>query len=205
MLGLLSPRYTSLKFCIITLIYLSFVSLICICIYSNTAVSVYSNTAETKFEVDVNVDGTPPDSMTFLPSKQDPKTNDVLSTSLKEEFAEQSKLSSFLSNVVETHSATPGELLHPDNKAAAATDDVRKLTNQVSSILFITGANIKILNLGFASKRSNKYSNNLYSEPCGALRCTKLFQRLWTPGNFEFTDSYPVLSSHSVSEDRRSG
>ncbi len=75
--------------------------------------------------------------MTFLSSKQDPKANDVLSTSLEEESAEQSKLSTFLSNVVETHPATSGEPLHPDNQAAAATDDARKSTNQVSSILCI--------------------------------------------------------------------
>ncbi|XP_062499827.1 uncharacterized protein LOC134177117 isoform X2 [Corticium candelabrum] len=89
-----------------------------------------SNTAETKFGVDVNVDGTPSDSMTFLPSKQGPKANDVLSTPLEEESAEQSKLSTFLSNVVETHPATSGEPLHPDNQAAAPTDDDRKSTNQ---------------------------------------------------------------------------
>ncbi|XP_062500134.1 uncharacterized protein LOC134177376 [Corticium candelabrum] len=89
-----------------------------------------SNTAETNFGVDVNVDCTPSDSMTFLPSKQVPKANDVLSTPLEEESVEQSKLSTFLSNVVETHPATPGEPLHPDNQAAVATDDDRKSTNQ---------------------------------------------------------------------------
>ncbi|XP_062499833.1 uncharacterized protein LOC134177123 [Corticium candelabrum] len=93
---------------------------------SNTAVSAYSNTAETKFGVDVNVGGTQSDSMTFLPSKQGHKANDVLSTPLEEESAEQSKLSTFLSSVVETHPATPGEPLHPDNQAAAATDDDKK-------------------------------------------------------------------------------
>ncbi|XP_062500107.1 uncharacterized protein LOC134177350 [Corticium candelabrum] len=89
-----------------------------------------SNTAETKFGVDVNVDCTPSDSMTFSPTKQGPKANDVLSTPLEEESAEQSKLSTFLSNVAETHPATPREPLHPDNKAAAATDDDRKSVNQ---------------------------------------------------------------------------
>ncbi|XP_062499792.1 mucin-2-like isoform X2 [Corticium candelabrum] len=89
-----------------------------------------SNTTETKFGVDVNVDGTPSDSMTFLPSKQGPKAKDVLSTPPEEESAEQSKLSTLLSNVVETHPATPGEPLHPDDQAAAATDDDRKSANQ---------------------------------------------------------------------------